>query len=90
MSTHSNAQISENDKNDFTCVSFEPDLQKFGMTVLEDDIVSLMKKRVYDMAGILTKVTVYLNNEKLKIKNFVDYSNLYFEKEDILKFSDKN
>ena len=90
MSSHTSPLISDNDKNDYTCVTFEPDLQKFGMNSLEDDIVSLMKRRVYDMAGILTKVTVHLNQEKLKIKNFSDYADLYFEKENVPKYFDKN
>ena len=29
----------------------QPDLSKFGMTELENDIVALMKKRVWDVAG---------------------------------------
>lgn len=37
----------------WTCVSFKPDLSKFGMETLEDDTVSLMRKRVYDLAGVL-------------------------------------
>ena len=36
--------------DNWTCISFKPDLAKFGMTALDDDIVALMKRRVYDMA----------------------------------------
>jgi DNA topoisomerase II len=39
----------------FTCITFQPDLAKFGMTHLEEDTVALMSKRVYDMAGVLGK-----------------------------------
>jgi DNA topoisomerase II len=39
----------------WTCVTFKPDLAKFGMARLEDDTVALMRKRVYDMAGVLGK-----------------------------------
>jgi hypothetical protein len=38
---------------DWTSVTFKPDLSKFGMTALEADTVSLMRKRVYDLAGVL-------------------------------------
>jgi hypothetical protein len=34
------------------------------MRAFEDDIVSLMRKRVYDMAGLLPNIKVYLD-EKL-------------------------
>jgi len=42
-------------KETFTCVTFKPDLAKFGMIVLEEQTVSLMRKRVYDLAGVLGK-----------------------------------
>ena len=42
-------------KDTFTCVTFKPDLAKFGMIVLEEQTVSLMRKRVYDLAGVLGK-----------------------------------
>ena len=45
------SQASDN----WTCVTFKPDLAKFGMTELEAETVALMRKRVYDMAGILGK-----------------------------------
>ena len=39
----------------WTCVKFRPDLGKFGMAELEADTVALMRKRVYDLAGVLGK-----------------------------------
>ena len=41
--------------DNWTCITFKPDLAKFGMESLDDDIVALMRRRVYDMAGILGK-----------------------------------
>lgn len=41
--------------DNWTCVTFHPDLTKFGMTELDDDVVALMHKRVYDLAGVLGK-----------------------------------
>ena len=38
--------------SDYTKVSFRPDLAKFGMSALSDDIVALFTKRVFDMAGV--------------------------------------
>ena len=67
------------DAFDYTSVSFEPDLKKFGMKTLDDDTYSLLKKRVYDLAGCSpSTVSVYLNGKKIKIKNFQEYVNLYF------------
>ena len=68
-----------NDK-DFTCITFEPDLERFGMNKLDDDIVALLQKRVYDMAGITPKeVKVYLNGKKIKVKNFEDYIQMFLD-----------
>ena len=39
----------------WTCITFYPDLERFGMAELEEETVQLMRKRVYDMAGILGK-----------------------------------
>lgn len=64
-------------KEDWTKVSFTPDLAKFDMLCLDDDIVSLLKKRVYDIAGCNPKIKVYLNGEKIPIKTFKDYVAMY-------------
>jgi len=48
------------------------------MTNLDDETVAFLTKRVYDMAGLLPKVSVYLNNRKIPINSFEDYSNMYF------------
>ncbi|XP_010695093.2 DNA topoisomerase 2 isoform X1 [Beta vulgaris subsp. vulgaris] len=66
----------------WTKVTFRPDLAKFSMTHLEDDVVALMKKRVVDLAGCLAacpgkKVKVFLNGKEIEVKSFHDYSQLY-------------
>ncbi|XP_030539127.1 DNA topoisomerase 2 isoform X2 [Rhodamnia argentea] len=61
----------------WTKVSFKPDLAKFNMTQLEDDVVALMKKRVIDLAGCLGKtVKVELNGKRVTVKTFADYVGL--------------
>jgi DNA topoisomerase-2 len=70
-------------RDNWTCISFKPDLQKFGLTSLkETETMLLMKKRVVDAAGCLAKrgVKVFLNGTKLPIRNFQDYVNLYIGK----------
>ncbi|XP_038974184.1 DNA topoisomerase 2-like [Phoenix dactylifera] len=64
----------------WTKVTFKPDLAKFNMTHLEDDVVALMKKRVVDLAGILGKsIKVELNGQRIPVKSFSDYVNLYLQ-----------
>jgi len=59
-------------------ITFTPDYQKFGVDSLSSDMVSLFKKRVYDVASV-TNVNVTLNGEKIKMKSFEDYINMYYE-----------
>ena len=54
-------------KKDFTHVTFKPDLGKFKMSHLNKDIVSLMTRRAYDIAGCTKGVSVYLNGNKLPV-----------------------
>ncbi|KAH7306210.1 hypothetical protein KP509_22G002000 [Ceratopteris richardii] len=64
----------------WTKVTFKPDLAKFRMEILEDDVVALMSKRVLDVAGCLGKtVRVELNGQRLPIKSFQDYVGLYLD-----------
>jgi DNA topoisomerase-2 len=64
----------------WTRVTFKPDLEKFNMSELEQDVVALMKKRVVDMAGTLGKtVKVELNDQKVPVKCFSEYVQLYID-----------
>ncbi|CDF38122.1 unnamed protein product [Chondrus crispus] len=81
MSEKDKPSIKSNGKKEaYTKISFSPDLTRFGMTHLDDDIVSLMKKRVYDIAGISSNLKVYLNGKKIPVKSFKDYVALYNDK----------
>ena len=69
------------DKFPFTKISFKPDFVRFGIKGLTNDIISLFKKRVYDMSACTDKnVKVYLNDSLIKVDTFKDYIKLYYEK----------
>ncbi|KAG2523814.1 hypothetical protein JM16_002302 [Phytophthora kernoviae] len=78
MSKKNPPSISKWARKDFTCITFKPDLERFQMPILDDGIVSLFKKRVYDVAGVSGKrLNVYLNGEKIAIKSFPQYVTMY-------------
>ncbi|RIB16059.1 DNA topoisomerase II [Gigaspora rosea] len=78
MSVKQNAKLtSYSKKEEYTEITFKPDLAKFGLTELTDDIIALLKKRVFDMAGCSKNVKVFLNDERLKIRNFKEYIQKY-------------
>eukprot|EP01012_Entosiphon_sulcatum_P069053 TRINITY_DN9960_c0_g1_i1.p1 TRINITY_DN9960_c0_g1~~TRINITY_DN9960_c0_g1_i1.p1 ORF type:complete len:1446 (+),score=372.90 TRINITY_DN9960_c0_g1_i1:92-4339(+) len=71
-------------KADFTSITFKPDLGKFSMEELEDDIVLLMKKRVYDLAGTSDpSLKVKLNGRNIPITDFKAYCKMYPIAEDM-------
>jgi hypothetical protein len=43
---------------------------------MDEDIVSLLTKRAYDLAGI-SKVKVVLNGRRIAVKDFQSYCDLY-------------
>ncbi|XP_067621307.1 DNA topoisomerase 2 isoform X2 [Eurosta solidaginis] len=77
MSKTTPPKIKEFAGTDFTRITFSPDLTKFKMDRLDDDIVALMSRRAYDIAAATKGVGVYLNGKKLPVKNFKDYIDLY-------------
>ncbi|ORY32816.1 DNA topoisomerase [Naematelia encephala] len=78
MTKKGNPKITENKKGEeWTKITFTPDLKRFGMTGIDDDIASLLQKRVYDMAGTIRDIKVYFNDERLKIKGFKQYVEMY-------------
>eukprot|EP00928_Gymnodinium_smaydae_P069983 TRINITY_DN53940_c0_g1_i1.p1 TRINITY_DN53940_c0_g1~~TRINITY_DN53940_c0_g1_i1.p1 ORF type:complete len:1309 (-),score=272.18 TRINITY_DN53940_c0_g1_i1:634-4497(-) len=78
MSTKKDPKVVPSKEASFTKVTFKPDLARLGMDKLDDDIVSLLTKRVYDVAGsTMEKCVVYLNGEKLDVSNFREYTDLY-------------
>ncbi len=62
------------------------------MAALEDDIVALITKRVYDMAGIFgDKLKVFVNGDRIRIPSFLKYVDLYFKETDsIVKIYDRD
>lgn len=92
MNSNSEPIIGNQGEEDYTHITFEPDLKKFKMPCLDDDIVALMKKRAYDLAGVVSSsISVILNGKKIQVNSFPSYCNLYFseaEQESIVKVSD--
>jgi DNA topoisomerase II len=80
MSDRKEPEISSFSEKDYTKITFEPDLSKFKMKELDDDIISLLYKRVYDVAGTTpAHINVFLNGKKIQIKNFKEYADFYFK-----------
>ena len=63
---------------DFTLVEFRPDFARMGVEGISDEMYNVFIRRVYDLAAVTDKsVTIYLNEEKVKVKDFSQYVGLY-------------
>ncbi|KAK6189373.1 hypothetical protein LQW54_013325 [Pestalotiopsis sp. IQ-011] len=71
------AKVTSNKSADFVRITFKPDFARFGMPDgIDDDLEALIKRRVYDMAGTVRGVKVYLNDTLLKM-TFTKYCEMY-------------
>lgn len=61
----------------YTKITFKPDYQRLGYT-LSPDMISLLKKRVYDISAVTNKsIKVKYNSVLIPTKNFEQYIHLY-------------
>ena len=70
----------------YTKVTFKPDYQRFGIQGLTQDMVALLKKRVYDIGAVtdhsIKKVKISYNDTVIPVKNFQQYIDLYIGPKD--------
>lgn len=64
------------EKLNFTKVTFKPDLPKFGMNKLTGDVIDLMRRRLFDLAGTNNSLNVFFNGEQVKL-NFNTFFNMF-------------
>ena len=65
----------------YTRVTFKPDYKRLGIHGLTSDMLSLLKKRVYDIGAVtdhsIKKVKIGYNSNVIPVKNFQQYIDLY-------------
>jgi DNA gyrase/topoisomerase IV subunit B len=65
----------------YTKVSFRPDFRRLGINGLTPDMLSLLKKRIYDIGAVtdhsVKKVKIQYNGQTIPVKNFQQYIDLY-------------
>lgn len=64
----------------YTMIKFKPDLARFGMERFDNDIIDVLRRRVYDMAGTTKGVTVELNGNAIPIPDFKSYVNMFLNR----------
>ena len=65
----------------YTKVSFKPDYHRLGVNGLTPDMLTLFKKRIYDIGAVtdnsIKKIKITYNNSVVPVKNFQQYIDLY-------------
>lgn len=70
-------------KAPYTQITFTPDYERFGIKNITDDIYNLFHRRIIDACATTHKdVSVYFNGEKLTIKDFEKYCELFLDKKE--------
>ena len=64
-------------KESFTEISYEPDLERFGMTEIDGFHIDMMRRRCIDLAACNSNLKISFNGDNYKFKSFKDYCNLY-------------
>ena len=63
----------------YTKITFKPDYARLGIpSGLTEDMIALLKKRIYDIAAVTDKtLKVKYNSQTIPVKNFQQYVDLY-------------
>lgn len=86
------ATLSEFKGKEYTQVSYLPDYKRFHMKQLDNDTFRLLYKRACDTAGVLPRLNVFWNDQKINIGSFFEYCTMYLSDEDAMgrfEFTDK-
>jgi DNA topoisomerase II len=81
LNTITPPKITKCSSKPYTMLKFKPDYKRLGIEGLSEDMKSLFKRRIYDIAAIThKKVSVRFNGELLQVKQFQQYIDLYIDK----------
>ena len=74
-------QITKCTTKPYTKVSFKPDYRRLGVPGLTEDMLALIRKRVYDIGAVtdhsVKKIKIQYNGTTIPVKNFQQYIDLY-------------
>ncbi|AGE49563.1 DNA topoisomerase II [Acanthocystis turfacea Chlorella virus Can0610SP] len=79
MTNASKPKVTKSSKPGSITTTFYPDFERFSMDSIDEDTRSVLVRRVYDMAAVLTKVKIFLDGKRLDVKGAKDYFEMYTE-----------
>lgn len=71
-------------KDHFTKITYTPDLERFGMSCIDDYHINMIEKRLFEIAACNTNLSVEFNVDNkitrtIKFNNFLEYATLFCE-----------
>ena len=87
MSKHSEPKIDRTSQH-YTRITYKPDLKRFGMDYIDNDSFKIMEKRVYEIAGCNSNLSIYFNGKRIIMKSFKDYCQMYIEEDGLLLYEE--
>ena len=77
MGSVSSVTVISDIKDRYTKVSFDPDLEFFGITEIDSDHINFIKDRIENIAACYPEITFTFNGEKIKFKSPKDYASKF-------------
>ncbi|AGE55728.1 DNA topoisomerase II [Acanthocystis turfacea Chlorella virus MN0810.1] len=88
MTNASKPKVTKSSKAGSITTTFYPDFERFGMSSIDEDTRSVLVRRVYDMAAVLTKVKIFLDGKRLDVKGAKDYFEMYTDAKPVFETAD--
>ena len=76
MSEKTVPKIKASDRK-FTQITYDVDLQRFGMSGIDETHIRMIRKRLVDIAACNPNIRVQFNKEKIKFRTFKEYAEMY-------------
>jgi DNA topoisomerase-2 len=64
-------------KTGFTRISYIADFERFGLNIVDESSMIMLKKRLIDIAACNPKIKISFNNEEISFRSFKEYAELY-------------
>ena len=81
LDNKTNPKVTKCSKKPYTTISFKPDYKRLGISNLSADMISLFRRRIYDIAAVTDKsIRVKYNGTVLPTRHFQQYVELYIGK----------
>ena len=70
-----------------TIIRFLPDLERFGLTTIDETHISIIKQRLFILSVAYPEIDFFFNGEKIKFKNQKQFADMFGEMYELIPFN---